>query len=156
MKVKIFNKIYEVETVVYCEEEKGTYYYLKGKKTPYCDLDYDIEIISDSQELTPLKALERIVNTYFIDNMDKEINIIETALKEHELMKEIRITARFDLAQVNKEHKALEIIKECLVSEFKLFEKDGEYFILFYFDEIHQLTFKLKGKEEYDLLKEVL
>lgn len=52
--------------------------------------------------------------------------------------------------------KALKIIKECLVSEFKLFEKDREYFILFYFDEIHQLTFKLKNKEEYDLLKEVL
>lgn len=57
---------------------------------------------------------------------------------------------------IENELKALEIIKECLVSEFKLFEKNGEYYILFYFDEIHELTFKLKNKEEFDLLKEVL
>lgn len=55
-----------------------------------------------------------------------------------------------------KKLKAFEIIKECLVAEFKLYEKDGEYFILFYFDDFHQLTFRLKNKEEFDLLKEVL
>ena len=66
----------------------------------------------------------------------------------------LAFTKRADI--IEKELKALEIIKECLVSEFNLFEKDGEYFILFYFDEIHELTFKLKNKEEYDLLKEAL
>ena len=60
------------------------------------------------------------------------------------------------LQLIEKKLKALEIIKECLVSEFKLFEKDGEYFILFYFDEIHELLFKLRNKEEYELLVEVL
>ena len=62
---------------------------------------------------------------------------------------------RNDKDVVEKKLKALEIIKECLVSEFKLYEENGKYFILFYFDEIHQLIFQLKGKEEYDLLKEV-
>ena len=61
-----------------------------------------------------------------------------------------------DCEVVEKELKALEIIKQCLVSEFKLYEENGKYYILFYFDEIHQLTFNLKNKEEFDLLKEVL
>lgn len=37
-----------------------------------------------------LQALERIVNTYHIDNMDKEISIIENALKEYEFMKQTK------------------------------------------------------------------
>lgn len=35
-----------------------------------------------------LEALECIVDTYYIDNMDKEISIIETALKDYENLKE--------------------------------------------------------------------
>ena len=34
-----------------------------------------------------LEALEKIVDTYYIDNMDKEISIIEKALKALEIIK---------------------------------------------------------------------
>ena len=34
-----------------------------------------------------LEALEKIVDTYYIDNMDKEISIIETALNDYEILK---------------------------------------------------------------------
>lgn len=81
-------------------------------------------------------------NKDFCKEKYKAIEIIETALKEQE--------------QNQDKLKAFEIIKSCLVSEFKLFEKDGEYLILFYFDEVHELTFRLKDKEEYDLLKRTL
>lgn len=74
--------------------------------------------------------------------------IIENALKEHELMKDIRITARFDLAQVNKEHKALEIIKKKEVN-VEIFNSCPNLYE--YNNWATQLT-----QEEYDLLKEVL
>ena len=71
-----------------------------------------------------LEALEKI-KFYAGDTWINSIewDIIETALKEHELMKEIRITARFDLEQVNKEHKTFEIIKECCEFDFIKKEK---------------------------------
>ena len=108
-----------------------------------------------SEELSPLKALKNI-RTLFIGspiNLSQQLNIIETALKEHELMKQIRITARFDLAQVNKEHKALEIIKE-LILEDLVFD-DKEQAINFSFG-ISTLCIKIEDKNKYDLLKEVL
>ena len=94
------------------------------------------------------------LSTQYIDDSD----IIETALDRLIELKDFFIEIESGEAVVvsAEKNRAFEIIKECLVSEFKLFEKDGEYFILFYFDELHQLTFKLKSKEEYDLLKEVL
>ena len=91
--------------------------------------------------------------------------VIKQELEEYESHKvfldnvkkgKVTYTPRDTWEKERRELKALKIIKECLVSEFKFFEKDGEYFILFYFDEIHELTFKLKNKEEYDLLSEVL
>ena len=54
---------------------------------------------------------------------------------------------------IRRELKTFEIVKECLVAEFKLYNKDGEYFIVFHFDGMHELTFKLKDKSEYDLLR---
>lgn len=57
------------------------------------------------------------------------------------------------ILKAQEQEKVLKIIRECLVCEFKLFEKDGCYFILFYFDDEHELIFKLKNKEEFDLLK---
>jgi len=87
-------------------------------------------------------------------------NIVEKELMEKETQDDYikMLEDRIDNLETSylRNKKALEIIKECLVSEFKFFEKDGEYFIVFYFDELHQLLFKLKNKEEYDLLKEVL
>ena len=69
-----------------------------------------------SKELEAFKRIKDItydrVNLYGIEEYRKALDTIENALKEYELMKEIRITALFDLAQVNKEHKALEIIKK--------------------------------------------
>ena len=32
-----------------------------------------------------LEALEKIVDTYYIDNMDKEISIMATALNDYEI-----------------------------------------------------------------------
>ena len=99
-----------------------------------------------------LKALARIRN--FMSNnavhWKQDIAMIETALKEYELMKEIRITARFDLAQVNKEHKALEIIKEKFFTDKPMIYSDLYKYGLC-IDAHVSLT-----EEEYDLLKEVL
>ena len=75
-----------------------------------------------SKELTPLEALEKIVDTYCIDNMDEEISIIETALKENQdiqscfeyydlSIKDIRRVC-VSYKQREKHEKALEIIKE--------------------------------------------
>jgi len=63
-----------------------------------------------------------------------------------------------ELDTIEKYIKTLDIIKECLVAEFKLYEENGEYFIYFYMDELemNSLKFKLKDKDEYDLLKETL
>ncbi len=115
-----------------------------------------------SKQLTPLKALERIKNapTIYVGcasdvytRYSHECKIIETALKEYELMKEIRITARFDLAQVNKEHKALEIIKEKKVDADEIYHKDYEWYLLDHKNDDKSL---ILTKEEFDLLKEVL
>ena len=79
----------------------------------------------------------------------KDVLTLETTLKEHELMKDIRITARFDLAQVNKEHKALEIIKETgMLSVYQDFK--GIYYLCF-----NNTAIEI-SKEKYDLLKEIL
>ena len=124
------------------------------------------------------KELEALENIKHYDSRvglhESDYDIIEKALKNEdkekfELIKQVRELKdeNASLKSFNsklwierqdneKQLKALEIIKSCLVSEFKLFEKDGEYLILFYFDEEHELTFRLKNKEEYDLLKEVL
>lgn len=97
-----------------------------------------------------LDALERIRSHNYHEHNKKEcLDIIETALKEHELMKDIRITARFDLAQVNKEHKALEIIKESIPIEGEDFFYDSEFDTYLFIG--HKVS-----KEQFDLLKEVL
>ena len=131
----------------------------------YLDLDYAPEqYLSEENyyELTPLEALKELVyeqeNIKGSDVEEHLYHIIENALKEHELMKEIRITARFDLAQVNKEHKALEIIKEKKidVALFDTIMKDKnqtdklQSYNFWQFDK-YKLT-----QEEFDLLKEVL
>ena len=84
-----------------------------------------------------LEALEKIVDTYYIDNMDKEISIIEKALKALEIIKEKNVNIRA-LKSWNKTYKGkltyqnyLDILEDCDLGE--------------------KLT-----QEEYDLLKEVL
>ena len=74
--------------------------------------------------------------------------IIENAIKEHELMKEIR---RFDLAQVNKEHKALEIIKDKKVCVMWL--KNG---LSSYNSTTALYDLPILTEEEYELLRGVL
>lgn len=71
-----------------------------------------------------LKSLERIENYQVVIDIEKDktatikellhssCETLETALKDYETMKEIRYTSQFDLKQVNKEHKALEIISK--------------------------------------------
>ena len=105
-----------------------------------------------SKALTPLEALEELRFKGLTEEYrNKCCDIVETALKEYELMKEIRVTARFDLAQVNKEHKALEIIKEKQVNVF-IFLHSGD---LETYNDIVEDNRKLT-ETEYDLLKEVL
>ena len=74
-----------------------------------------------------LEALEKIVDTYYIDNMDKEISIIEKALK------------------------ALEIIKNKQVNVFVLLHSGN----LKIYNDIVEDDRKLT-QEKYELLKEVL
>ena len=110
----------------------------------------ELEALQELREIT--KNQHWIVQRFATSHLD----LIETALKEYELMKEIRITARFDLAQVNKEHKALEIIKE-LFKEMGLksiFSNDN--IVLIVDDSEFEHWHKCKTKEEYELLKEVL
>ena len=88
----------------------------------------------------------------------KDVLTLETTLKEHELMKDIRITARFDLAQVNKEHKALEIIKEKGIDteSFYQFKTYEEYKEFCEYNETYKYLYGHYTQEEYELLKEVL
>ena len=114
-----------------------------------------------SKELSPLEALEKTKKLYKnyeikIGLNEKDIlgfdwcfAIIEKALKEYEQMKDIRITARFDLDQVNKEHKALEIIRKELMLSVK--EDNGLYRLITYQSDNHLIK-----TEQYELLKEVL
>lgn len=105
-----------------------------------------------NKKLSPLEALYKVKDLLFCEmdeeNYEEETNIIEAALKEYELMKDIRITARFDLAQVNKEHKALEIIKDKEVN-VEIFNSCPNLYE--YNNWATQLT-----QEEFDLLREVL
>ena len=109
-----------------------------------------------TKELTPLEALEKIVDTYCIDNMDEEISIIETALKENKTLKEriILNKASFNMAkqQYEKKLKALETLKNELGFDKQSFfvEVDEEGNKKYYFEgrEI--------DKDKFDLLKEVL
>lgn len=98
-----------------------------------------------------LEALERMVYNGYVSPNVEELKIIESALKEHELMKEIRITARFDLEQVNKEHKALEIIKKKPIVALV----DYKYTYEEWLDLVEDKDL-FENKEEYELLKEVL
>lgn len=101
-----------------------------------------------------LKALERIVNTYYIDNMDKEIDIIETALKEYERLLKMRKTAEWadEKLQTKKKLKALEIIKERFTIQFIKSDLPNYYGIM----QIGTNPIYIKTQEEYDLLKEVM
>lgn len=101
-----------------------------------------------------LQALNEIREKYIYTNdngLYRRLTIIEDALKEYEKIKDIRITARFDLDQVNKEHKALEFIKEknVCIHDLKKSKTLKEYNGCREWEE--ELT-----QEEYKLLKEVL
>lgn len=105
-----------------------------------------------------LEALCRMKNTllaegYWQDTL-QDIAVIEAALKEYEKIKDVRITARFDLNQVSKEHRALEIIKEKEVDIHNLLiSKTAEQ----YNGYTHWLGCKGNlTQEEFDSLKEVL
>ena len=75
-----------------------------------------------------LEALEKIVDTYYIDNMDKEISIIATALKALEIIKEKEVNVG--------------LLSRCANAE--RYNRGMCY-------ESRYLT-----QEEYDILKEVL
>ena len=45
MKIKVDGKIYNVVKIVVDDSEKAHYFFVEGQKTPFGDLDYDIEII---------------------------------------------------------------------------------------------------------------
>ena len=74
-----------------------------------------------------LEALEKIVDNYYIDNMDKEISIIATALKALEIIKQKEVNVFILLHSVN-----LKIYNDIVEDNRKL------------------------TQEKYDLLKEVL
>ena len=177
MKVKIFDKIYEVEHICYCEEEKGTYYYLKGKKTPYCDLDYDIEIINESKELTPLDACKIIrehdfpmmiatmppIPATMSGKTEGELwEIIETALKDYEMEHTLRIrleNINYELVREkqgnDKKLKAFEIIKEKRV-DITFFDTYVKWNWEKYLNRKLKCSEKELTQAEFDLLKEVL
>lgn len=102
--------------------------------------------------LQALKELKKRYGKNFSMQDDERTHIIAEELKEYEKIKDIRITARFDLDQVNKEHKALEIIKS----------KGIDVDALKYYKDLEHYNFSLRGRfehltqEEYELLKEVL
>lgn len=131
-----------------------------------------------------LEALEKIVDTYYIDNMDKEISIIEAALNDYELMKqpkiivadkkisdddleklknqrmflcssgESKVELLFD-EETQKKLKALEIIKKKQVNVRYLFQCKSLRDYNFIYKGTNQSELCLT-KEEYDILKEVL
>lgn len=105
-----------------------------------------------------LEALEKIVDTYYIDNMDKEISIVATALKDYEMEHTLRIrleNANFELLREKQENekklKALEIIKKKEVNIFVLLHSGN----LKIYNDIVEDNRKLT-QEKYDLLKKVL
>ena len=78
-----------------------------------------------------LKALEKIVDTYCIDNMDKEINIIEKALKDYENLKkgkkplsESSVAMKYILTENGKISDIEEFINEIKQNEYY---KDYEF-----------------------------
>lgn len=182
MKVKIFDKIYEVETVVHCEEEKGNYYYLKGKKIPYCDLDYDIEIINESKELNSWEEVKLYLEYVLYDKrgtraiactstsgyLQPFIDDVEKALKDYEMEHTLRIrleNINYELVREKQENskklKALEIIKDYQVDIALLLDCQCEEEYLNrvcnrYLAIQEKLGYKRLGKEKFDLLKEVL
>lgn len=104
-----------------------------------------------SKKLTPLEALEKIVDTYCIDNMDTEIDIIETALKR---LEKIETTTHSVLRDdISKKLKAFEIVAE----------KDVDGGWLRRAKDLHEYnsgmginSYSALTQEEYDLLKEIL
>lgn len=105
-----------------------------------------------------LEALEKIVDTYCIDNIDKEISIIATALKDYEMEHTLRIrleNAIYELVREKQENekklKALEIIKGKEVNVFLLLHSRN----LKIYNDIVEDNRKLT-QEKYDLLKEAL
>ena len=121
-----------------------------------------------SKKLTPLEALEKIVNDHCIDNEDEELDIIETALKDYEKIKfehsELR-TYHYDLLKENerlhnqkvKKLKALKIIKRCPVEIIEILDTYSSW-------EEYRQDYRnrserqglIQSKQEFDLLKEVL
>lgn len=126
-----------------------------------------------NKELTPLEALEKIKNRfdnhelYRNTDLQNELNIIETALKDYELLimtsniikNNIKDIPRED---ITKKLKALEIIKEKQVDvgRFILIINtwfDDDFALHRYNDYLENDLDKWKlTKEEFDLLKEVL
>jgi hypothetical protein len=120
-----------------------------------------------NKELTPLQALDNIIET-FIDKDSEDIKTVRTALKEYEYEKEQHEyfakqfedyksayhTQKYELEQVEKKLKALEILKRYV---YKIEKYNGcsgtEYWI--FFDGMESENNDL-SKEEYELLKEVL
>ena len=102
-----------------------------------------------------LDALTKIVDTYYIDNMDKEISIIETALNDYEILKNDFISMKdFKYEQLD----AFEIIKKKQV--------DVHYLLICIEQNINPLQFYNEymkehnalclTQEEFDLLKKTL
>ena len=97
-----------------------------------------------TKELTPLQALERIVDTYYIDNMDEEISVIETTLKDYERV----MVEKNDLfKRWAKEHQVLEIIKEKTKYSVEFDDSTKTIYIDCSLD---------CDNREYELLKEIL
>lgn len=123
-----------------------------------------------SKELSPLEALERIKKArYFVDfeldakvseDYKKELDIIETALKENEYLKTELLGQSQEL---NVKNKALEIIKKKKVDikdlykvlSFYLIHLDCELKEYIYYNSLKTAEERLTEKE-YNLLKEVL
>lgn len=132
-----------------------------------------------SKELTPLQALEKLVDRlaikkydengnliYWQSTTDNEYPIIKTAIKENETLKECYENELKNTAYYNnlalKYKKAVEIIKEHLL--------DIDWFLQFVTQNISYQHYVycieqsnnafakrfLLNKEEYDLLKEIL
>lgn len=133
---------------------------INGEKYP-CKPDifektYELVEENNYETSKELKALERIKKVQEVaDYMEKETDIIETALKDYDNLlykcNKLQDKKQKLLIEKAKHLKALEIIKE----------KEVNVYLLNYFGSLESYNeevciFRMLNQEEYDLLKEVL
>lgn len=122
-------------------------------------------------KMTPLQALKKVKQArYFVDfeldakvgeDYKEELSIIETALKEYDLLKRSLNRNWVEVVNDDKKLKALEIIKESVGLKMSVDEEIGCLYVPITkcFQPLEKCIVVVgfvKGKEKIDLLKEEL